>query len=97
MEIRPVGVELFHADGQTDFMTLIVTFLNFARGPKIGTYSCLMLSNFFRRSADHKQRVNKKQSVEIDRSASSGGQKKPMKWVSFSCPLLEHTNFYGAK
>jgi hypothetical protein len=42
-------------------------------------------------------RVNKKQSVEIDRSASGGGQEKSMKWVSFSCPLLEHTNFYGVK
>jgi hypothetical protein len=41
--------------------------------------------------------VNKKQSVEIDRSALRGGQEKSMKWVSFSCPLLEHTNVYGAK
>jgi hypothetical protein len=33
-----------------------------------------MLRNSFRRSADHKQRGNKEQSVEIDSAASSGGQ-----------------------
>jgi hypothetical protein len=42
-------------------------------------------------------RVNKKQSVEIDRSAPGRGQEKSMKWVGFSCPLLEHTSVYGAK
>jgi hypothetical protein len=31
MKIRPVGVELFHADGQTDMRTLIVAFCNFAK------------------------------------------------------------------
>ena len=30
MEIRPVGYELFHADGQTDQTNLIVAFHNFA-------------------------------------------------------------------
>ena len=30
MKIRPVGNELFHADGQTDMTKLIVTFCNFA-------------------------------------------------------------------
>jgi hypothetical protein len=36
MKIRPVGNELFHADGQTDrYMTkLIVAFRNFANAPK---------------------------------------------------------------
>jgi hypothetical protein len=58
MEIRPVGVELFHADGQTDITTLIVAFRNFAKAPKIYTNLCFMLGNFFRRSANHKQRVN---------------------------------------
>jgi hypothetical protein len=29
---------------------------------------------FVRRLMDHQQRVNKKQNVEIDRTASSGGQ-----------------------
>jgi len=33
MEIRPVGAELFHADGGTD-MKLIVAFRNFANAPK---------------------------------------------------------------
>jgi hypothetical protein len=30
MKIRPVGAELFCADGQTDTMELIVAFRNFA-------------------------------------------------------------------
>jgi hypothetical protein len=30
MEIRPVGAELFRADGQTDMKKLIVAFRNFA-------------------------------------------------------------------
>ena len=30
MKIRPVGAELFHADGQTDMTKLIVAFRNFA-------------------------------------------------------------------
>jgi hypothetical protein len=34
MKIRPVGPELFHADGQTDITKLIVTFRNFANAPK---------------------------------------------------------------
>jgi hypothetical protein len=35
MKIRPVGTELFHADGQTDMTELIITFRNFANAPKI--------------------------------------------------------------
>ena len=35
-----------------------------------------MLGNLFRRSTDHKQRVNKKRNVEIDSPASSGDQGK---------------------
>jgi hypothetical protein len=35
--------------------------------------TCLMLGNYFRRSTDHKKRVNEKQQVEIDSPASSGG------------------------
>jgi len=36
VEIRPVGVELFHADGQTDrhVTKLIVAFRNFLNAPK---------------------------------------------------------------
>jgi hypothetical protein len=38
MKIRPVGAEVFHADGQKDRQTdtteLIVTFRNFANAPK---------------------------------------------------------------
>ena len=30
MKIRPVGTELFHADGQTDITKLIVVFRKFA-------------------------------------------------------------------
>jgi len=35
MKIRPVGAELFHADGRTDMNKLVVTFRNFAIAPKI--------------------------------------------------------------
>jgi hypothetical protein len=34
MKIRPVGAELFHADGQTDTTKLIFAFRNFANAPK---------------------------------------------------------------
>jgi len=34
MKIRPVGAELFHADGQTYMAKLIVAFRNFANSPK---------------------------------------------------------------
>ena len=34
MKIRPVGAELFHADGRTDMTELIVAFLNFVNLPK---------------------------------------------------------------
>jgi len=33
MKIRPVGAELFHADGQTDMRKLLVAFHNFANTP----------------------------------------------------------------
>jgi hypothetical protein len=34
MKIRPVGAELFHADGRTDMTKLIVPFRNFVNAPK---------------------------------------------------------------
>jgi hypothetical protein len=34
MTVRPVGVELFHADGQTDMTKLVVAFRNFVTAPK---------------------------------------------------------------
>jgi hypothetical protein len=34
MIIRPVGAELFHLDGQTDMMKIVVAFYNFANAPK---------------------------------------------------------------
>jgi hypothetical protein len=34
MKIRPLGAELFHADGQTDMTKLLHTFRNFANAPK---------------------------------------------------------------
>jgi len=49
MKIRPVGSELFHADGltdrQTDMTKLIVAFRNFANASKNGNYIiyCYML------------------------------------------------------
>jgi hypothetical protein len=36
MKIRPVGAELFHADGQTDMTKLIVAFRNFVNAPESG-------------------------------------------------------------
>jgi hypothetical protein len=33
MKIRPVGAELFYADGQTDITKLIVAFRNFENAP----------------------------------------------------------------
>ena len=32
--MRPVGAELFHADGRTDMTKLIVAFRSFAKAPK---------------------------------------------------------------
>jgi hypothetical protein len=34
MKIRPMGAELFHADGRADMTKLIVAFRNFANAPK---------------------------------------------------------------
>ena len=34
VKTRPVGAELFHADGRTDMTKLIVAFRNFANAPK---------------------------------------------------------------
>jgi len=39
VKIRPLGVELFHADGRTDITRLIVAFRNFANAPK-NAWSC---------------------------------------------------------
>jgi hypothetical protein len=38
MKIRPVGAELFHADGRTDMTKLIVAFRSFADAPKVDIY-----------------------------------------------------------
>ena len=38
MKIRPVGVESFHADRQTDMKKRIVAFRNFANAPKEGGF-----------------------------------------------------------
>ena len=34
MKIRPVGAELFHADGRTDMAKLIDALRNFVKAPK---------------------------------------------------------------
>jgi hypothetical protein len=47
-----------------------------------------MLSNFFRRLSDRKQRVNKKQNIETEIAASSGGQGKIMTYVGLTWPSL---------
>jgi len=33
MKIRPVGAELFHADGRTDIARVIIALGNFAKAP----------------------------------------------------------------
>ena len=40
MKIRPVGAELFHADGRTDMTRLTVAFLNFANASKSELLGC---------------------------------------------------------
>jgi hypothetical protein len=47
-----------------------------------------MFGNFLRRLTDHKQRVNKKETVEIDSPASNRGQGKYLKYFSFPCRRL---------
>ena len=42
MKIRPVGAELFHADGQTDMTKLMVAFCNFAKSSKTGSTTKLL-------------------------------------------------------
>ena len=42
MKIRPMGAELFHADGRTDVMTLTVAFRNFANAPKNASFSQIL-------------------------------------------------------
>jgi hypothetical protein len=34
IDIRPVGAQLFHVDGQTDMIKLIAAFRNYANAPK---------------------------------------------------------------
>ena len=41
--IRPVGAELFHADGQTDVTKLVVAFRKFTKAPKNGI--CLEIAS----------------------------------------------------
>ena len=48
-----------------------------------------MLGDFFWRSAENKRRVNKKQNVEIDSPAPSGGKGKYMRYVIFLWPPHE--------
>jgi len=38
LNIRPVGTELFHADGRTDVTGRIISFRDFANGPKNSTF-----------------------------------------------------------
>jgi len=44
MKIRPVGTELFHADGRTDITELKVAFRNFVNEPKNSAYFSLQKS-----------------------------------------------------
>ena len=40
MNIHPTGAELFHLDGQTDVMKLLVSFPNFVKAPKTYLVLC---------------------------------------------------------
>jgi hypothetical protein len=40
MEIRQVGVEMFHTDGRADMTKLIVAFRNFANAPRNRNTMC---------------------------------------------------------
>ena len=46
MKIRPMGAELFHADGQIDMTNLFVTFRNFANVPN-KTLEMMNITAFF--------------------------------------------------
>jgi len=48
--------------------------------------NALMLGNFFRRSADHKQRVHREQNVAID-SAASVQVKYSFRWLALEIAL----------
>ena len=45
IKIRPVGAELFHADGRTDMMKLMDIFRNFANVPNNGAIFCPLASS----------------------------------------------------
>jgi hypothetical protein len=50
MKIHPVGVELFHANEETDKKKLIVVFHNFANMPKMGDkgqHAIFLLTHIF--------------------------------------------------
>jgi len=57
MKIRPVGAELFHADGRTDMTNVVVAFRNFVNAPKNGikNYVCSVL--FIRDCSRRKYRL----------------------------------------
>ena len=45
MKFRPVGAELFNADGRTDMTMLIVAFRNFANAPKNQSVNAVCRNN----------------------------------------------------
>jgi len=53
----------------------------------------MILSTFYQRLVDHKQHVNKKQTVEIDSSASNWAQGKYM-LASLGVHLRQHCQFW---
>jgi hypothetical protein len=56
-----------------------------------------MMGNLFRRATNHNQRVNKAQNIEIYSPASSGGNWKYKKYVTFPWSLLETTSMQNHK
>jgi hypothetical protein len=57
MQIRPVGAESSHADGQTDMTKLIAPFHNFANAPKNQSVSFVQ-ENYGCFSEIHIKRIN---------------------------------------
>jgi hypothetical protein len=68
MKIRPVGVELFHADIQTDMTKVIITFRNFSNAHKNyrkkSQHFYSHRNEIYRQHFVHKNQIRKKQATD---------------------------------
>jgi hypothetical protein len=78
MKIRPVGDELFHADGQTDMTKKMVAFRNLAKAPKKKTTTdkcCNEVNTFLVRlgptSVSHTVNTSRFTSSEVERQSQA--------------------------